>query len=74
MRLKRKGLPTLTEGQRFDGYTAYDQARMLQLITRNMEIIRREQERGLRMYPGYMRDLEEQYARLLEQRQVDGRW
>jgi len=70
MKFKR-GLPTPNDGERFDGYRAYDHTQMLQLITRNMEIIRREQERGSRIDPAYLTDLEEEYAKLLEQARAD---
>ena len=63
--MNRRTLPNASELDRFDGYKSYDQKQMLHLISRNMEIIRREQQRGSRLDPTYLRDLEEEYEKLV---------
>ena len=65
MKRRPTALPNPSDAERFDGYRTYDQKQMLQLITRNMEIIRREQQMGSRMDPGYLRNLEEEYDKLV---------
>jgi|GEM_PF-4614319 len=48
-----------------DSYELNDRQNMLQLISRNMDVIRRETNMGVKLDPSILRDLEEEYRKLL---------
>lgn len=48
-----------------EAYELNDRQQMLQLISRNMDVIRHETTMGTKLDPSILRDLEEEYRKLL---------